>query len=146
MRNLMQVSSFSHFLVLFLQRPSNPPRRPPGISQLMLPYPEYSPACFAKAFCNRSVALLIPENLRNPIAAVGTRPSAMKGATVPETPVNKHCKSLTTKSKIRFARQRQVSAPPLDAVGAQDGGELNFRGLITARAYCRHQLRPVPFF
>ena len=67
----------------------------------------------------------------------------MPAAAVPETTVNEHGEALCAENEIGLARQRLLPPPAGDVVGAENGGEFEFRVFIAVRTNRRHHLRPL---
>jgi hypothetical protein len=59
-------------------------------------------------------------------------------ATVPEATIHEHGKPLLAENKIGLAGQRLLPTPARDAVGAENGGEFEFRVFVAVRTNRRH--------
>ena len=63
---------------------------------------------------------------------------------MPETAVNEYGKALAVEDEIGLAGQGLVATPAGDAVGPENGGELQFCGAISRGTNRGHDLRTLP--
>ena len=64
---------------------------------------------------------------------------------MPKTTVNKNCQSLFRKSKIWIAKQREIPSPAYNFIFTEDASKFDFRGFVSFRLNCSHDLRPLHF-
>ncbi len=75
-----------------------------------------------------------------PIVAVVSGHPQVLGATVPEAAVHEDRKAFSAEDEIGLAGKGLVSAPAGDAVGAENGGEPQFRGAVSGGPDRGHDL------
>lgn len=61
---------------------------------------------------------------------------------MPETTIYEYCHPVPPKNEVRFPEHRQVAAPAVDVVLAQQTGQHLFCVFVPVSANPRHHLRP----
>src|SRR5690606_37308715 len=83
----------------------DPPRDEIGgtLRRHVFPEPEDLPSEFAEPPIRVSIPRLISQELRVPVPPVHLRPRAVSGATVPEAPVDEHCRTVPRQDDVDLA-------------------------------------------
>jgi hypothetical protein len=106
----------------------------------MFPQPHYAPSPLSQLEINASVAAPIPDDLAFPVFLIGAGHPAMRRATMPETAIDKDDDPRAWEREVGFAREGQVSTPPLDLMASEDADEYTLGHLVAGRPHRGHDL------
>jgi hypothetical protein len=113
------------------------------VEQGMFPNAQHSPTSRAQHPRCGSVSRAVSGDLALPILSVSLGHSAVPTAAMPKAAVHKDGEALLAENEIGLSGQRLLATPARDAVGAENGGELEFRVFVAVRTNRRHYLRPL---
>ena len=99
-----------------------------------------APAALAQGAADQAVASVVAAELFAPEGAVALRQPAMERAAMPETAVHEDGDFGGAENEIRFAKQRLSAPPAVEAVGAKDFGQREFRVPVAVGTDAGHHL------
>ena len=112
----------------------------------MLPDSINLPAFTAKELFDFPITALVPGDFGFPIIHAGLGHAAMPAAAMPEAAVYKDNEALAAKYEVRAPRHPRMTSPAGDSSFAENAGQPQLSGFITARADRCHDLRTLTRF
>jgi hypothetical protein len=106
--------------------------------QFVLPDSQNPPTAPTQFTIHKAIAGLIPRQLPTPESAIGHGPGRVLRASVPETAVHQHDKTMFSKHEIRFAKQSHTAAPSSNAVATEERNHCKLSSFIIAPSHARH--------
>jgi hypothetical protein len=111
----------------------------------MTPDSKYAPTISPGSDRRVPVSSHISRDFTSPVSSVVLRHTAVPSATVPKATVNKNCKALAWKSKIRTTKYRVMPAPIGNSRCPENAYKFCPGFLVPSGTDCCHNSRPLMF-